>query len=97
VTESDTSGNALKAFPVSHARLWAFAVPLLLLGATLNVYGPDIAAWVADISDPLKLTVADYLVVIARGALMPAAAMLMTISIVVHAHETAAARASAEK
>lgn len=76
---------------VNHGTLWAVAVPLIVIGATLNVYGQDITNWVAGLSDPLKLVVSEYLVVIARGVLMPVGAVLITASILMRAYEKASA------
>lgn len=76
---------------VRHGMLWSIAVPLIVVGASLNVYGQDIAHWISDLSDPLKIVVSEYILVIARGVLMPIGAVLITVSLLVRSYDRAAA------
>ncbi len=61
--------------------LWTWGIVFLAVGATMSVFGPDIAAWVTGQRDPLTQILADYLVTVAHHGLLAAGAMLTALAV----------------
>lgn len=69
---------------IREATLWAWGIALVLIGTTLSVYGNTGALTLVS-NDEIAIIAYDYIMTIARVALIPAGAMLVTLAVVVRA------------
>jgi Na+-driven multidrug efflux pump len=70
---------------IREATLWAWGIALVLIGATLSVFGNTGFLMLVDSNDEIIMIGYDYIMTIARVAVIPAGAMVITLAIVVRA------------